>query len=114
MTTTIEGRQRYPVNIRYGRALPKDLNQLRRVLVETPTGKQVPLEQLADLRITAGPGQIEVRLPNWSATSMWILPAVTPAATSTMLTAVIRESSCLMASSGMERFFEGMQRATSA
>ena len=59
VTTTIEGRERYPVNVRYDRAFRSDLWNLKRVLVETPTGAQVPLEQLADLRITSDPGAIK-------------------------------------------------------
>lgn len=59
VTQTIEGRERYPVNVRYGRGLRADLDQLRRVLVATPTGAQVPLEQLTDLRFVDGPGQIK-------------------------------------------------------
>jgi len=59
VTTTIEGRQRYPVNVRYGREFRDDLTKLRRVLVETPLGAQVPLEELADVRITAGPTLIK-------------------------------------------------------
>jgi Cu(I)/Ag(I) efflux system membrane protein CusA/SilA len=59
VTTTVEGRERYPVNVRYGRAFRSDLWQLRRVLVETPTGTQVPLEELADLRIVKGPGMVK-------------------------------------------------------
>jgi Cu(I)/Ag(I) efflux system membrane protein CusA/SilA len=58
VTTTIEGRQRFPVNVRYGRAFRDDLDQLGRVLVETPMGAQVPLGQLAELKITSGPTQI--------------------------------------------------------
>jgi Cu(I)/Ag(I) efflux system membrane protein CusA/SilA len=59
VTLTIEGRERYPVNVRYGRAYRLDLWRLRRVLVETPFGAQVPLEQLADLRLTKGPASIK-------------------------------------------------------
>jgi Cu(I)/Ag(I) efflux system membrane protein CusA/SilA len=59
VTTTIEGRQRYPVNVRYGREFRDDLSKLRRVLVETPLGAQVPLEELADIKITAGPALIK-------------------------------------------------------
>jgi Cu(I)/Ag(I) efflux system membrane protein CusA/SilA len=59
VTTTIEGRQRYPVNVRYGRAFRSDLWRLRRVLVETPLGAQVPLEELADLKIVKGPGMVK-------------------------------------------------------
>jgi Cu(I)/Ag(I) efflux system membrane protein CusA/SilA len=59
VTTTIEGRERYPVNVRYGRDYRQDLWRLRRVLVETPTGTQVPLEELADLKIASGPTMIK-------------------------------------------------------
>jgi copper/silver efflux system protein len=59
LTQTIEGRQRYPVNVRYGREWRDDLEQLRRVLVGTPTGVQVPLEELAELRFVNGPGMIK-------------------------------------------------------
>jgi Cu(I)/Ag(I) efflux system membrane protein CusA/SilA len=59
LTQTIEGRQRYPVNVRYGRELRDDLGKLRRVLVATPSGAQVPLEELAELRFVDGPGMIK-------------------------------------------------------
>ncbi len=59
VTQTIEGRERYPVNVRYGRDLRADLDQLRRVLVAAPTGAQVPLEELADLRFVDGPTMIK-------------------------------------------------------
>jgi Cu(I)/Ag(I) efflux system membrane protein CusA/SilA len=58
VTMTIEGRERYPVNVRYGRTFREDLDRLGRVLVETPTGTQVPMRELADLKITSGPSQI--------------------------------------------------------
>jgi copper/silver efflux system protein len=59
VTTTVEGRERYPVNVRYGRAFRSDLWQLWRVLVDTPAGAQVPLEDLADLVIVTGPGMVK-------------------------------------------------------
>jgi Cu(I)/Ag(I) efflux system membrane protein CusA/SilA len=59
LTQTIEGRERYPVNVRYGRELRDDLRKLGRVLVATPTGVQVPLEELAELRFVEGPGLIK-------------------------------------------------------
>ena len=59
LTQTIEGRQRYPVNVRYGRELRDDIGTLQRVLVATPTGVQVPLEELAELRFVNGPGMIK-------------------------------------------------------
>ncbi len=59
VTQTIEGRERYPVSVRYGRELRDDLTSLRRVLVATPTGAQVPLGELTDLRFVDGPGAIK-------------------------------------------------------
>ncbi len=60
LTTTVEGRERYPVNVRYGRELRDDLDRLGRVLVPTMSGAlQVPLGQLADIKITRGPGMVQ-------------------------------------------------------
>lgn len=58
ITQTVEGRERYPVNVRYPRELRDDLDKLRRVLVPTPTGAQVPITQLADIFPTTGPPMI--------------------------------------------------------
>jgi Cu(I)/Ag(I) efflux system membrane protein CusA/SilA len=58
VTTTVEGRARFPVNVRYARELRDDLDQLGRVLVMTPSGAQVPLSQLAELKMTTGPAMI--------------------------------------------------------
>jgi Cu(I)/Ag(I) efflux system membrane protein CusA/SilA len=58
VTTTVEGRERYTVNVRYARELRDDVNKLRRVLVPTMSGAQIPLEELADIRLTLGPGMI--------------------------------------------------------
>jgi Cu(I)/Ag(I) efflux system membrane protein CusA/SilA len=58
VTTTVEGRARFPVNVRYPRELRDDLDQLGRVLVMTPSGAQVPLGQLAELKMTTGPSMI--------------------------------------------------------
>jgi Cu(I)/Ag(I) efflux system membrane protein CusA/SilA len=59
VTTTVEGLERYPVNLRYPRELRDNLAMLRRVLVPTPIGAQVPLEQLARLELRKGPPQIK-------------------------------------------------------
>jgi len=59
ITTTVEGRERYPVNVRYARELRDDLEKLRRVLVPTPAGAQVPLEQLASITLRTGPPMIK-------------------------------------------------------
>ncbi len=58
ITTTIEGRERYTVNVRYGRDFRDDLPALQRVLVSTPTGAHVPLAELADIKLVTGPGMI--------------------------------------------------------
>jgi copper/silver efflux system protein len=55
VTTTIEGRERYPVNIRYQRDYRSDIEGLRRVLIATPSGVQVPLEQVATISLSTGP-----------------------------------------------------------
>src|SRR4029453_7780892 len=47
VSTTIEGRARFPVNVRYPRELREDLDALGRVLVRAPSGAQVPLAELA-------------------------------------------------------------------
>ncbi len=58
IATTIEGRERYPINVRYLRELRDDPQKLQRVLVQTPTGAQVPLAQLATVRFVSGPPMI--------------------------------------------------------
>lgn len=56
--TTIEGRARYPVNIRYPREARDNMERLGDVLVSTPTGAQVPISQIAAIRRTTGPAMI--------------------------------------------------------
>jgi Cu(I)/Ag(I) efflux system membrane protein CusA/SilA len=58
VTTMVEGRERYPVNVRYQRELRDDPDRLKRVLIPTPSGAQIPLGQIADLVITQGPPSI--------------------------------------------------------
>ena len=58
ITTTVEGRERYPVNVRYARDFREDLDALKRVLVSTPTGAQVPISLLADIKYKTGPPSI--------------------------------------------------------
>lgn len=59
VTTTVEGLERYPVQVRYPQALREDLPALRQVLVPTPSGAQVPLGQLASLRFVQGPPMVK-------------------------------------------------------
>jgi len=58
ITTTIEGRERYPVNVRYAREFRDDIDKLKRVLVPTSSGQNIPLAQLADIQVTQGPAMI--------------------------------------------------------
>ncbi len=55
ITTTIEGRERFPVNVRYQRSYRSDVNALKRTLIATPGGAQIPIEQVADITLTTGP-----------------------------------------------------------
>ncbi len=58
ITTIIDGRERYPVNVRYPRELRDDPDALARVLVPTPSGAQVPVAQLADIKLVQGPAML--------------------------------------------------------
>ncbi len=59
ITTTVEGLERYPVNLRYSRELRDDLPSLRAVLVPTPGGQHIPLGQLTSIRYVVGPPSIK-------------------------------------------------------
>ncbi len=59
ITRTIEGLERYPVNLRYPRELRDNLDSLKRVLVPTPAGAQIPLSLVADLSLRRGPPVIK-------------------------------------------------------
>jgi copper/silver efflux system protein len=58
VTTTIEGRERYTVSVRYARELRDSLPKLQRVLVPTPSGAHIPLSELADIQLKTGPAMI--------------------------------------------------------
>ena len=59
VTTTVEGRERYPVRVRYARELRDQPETLGRILVPTPMGQQIPLEQLARIKYVRGPQVIK-------------------------------------------------------
>jgi Cu(I)/Ag(I) efflux system membrane protein CusA/SilA len=68
VTSTVEGRERYPVNLRYPHELRDNLPRLRQTLVATPSGAQIPLGQLARLEIRKGPPMVKsenARLTSW-------------------------------------------------
>jgi len=59
VTETVEGRERYPINVRYSRELRDNLPELKRVLITTPSGAQIPLGYVADMQIKNGPPVIK-------------------------------------------------------
>jgi len=59
ITHTVEGLERYPVNVRYGSELRDTPEKLRRILVTAPSGAQIPITQLADIRIVKGPPAVK-------------------------------------------------------
>jgi len=58
VTENIEGRERYPVNVRYNRDFRDNVEELRRVLIATPSGPQIPIEQVAKISFSRGPAMI--------------------------------------------------------
>jgi len=58
VSTTIEGRERYPINIRYPREMRDDVDKLARTLVPVMSGAQIPLGQLATIKLVEGPSMI--------------------------------------------------------
>lgn len=58
ISQTVEGQERYPINVRYQRELRGDIEELERVVVPTPTGAQIPISLLADINFSTGPPQI--------------------------------------------------------
>jgi copper/silver efflux system protein len=58
ITTTVEKRERYPVSARYAPDFRQDLDSLKRVLVATPTGAQIPISLVADIKYRTGPPSI--------------------------------------------------------
>lgn len=59
VTTTVEGRERFPVRVRYPRELRDDPESLAKVLIPTPTGVQIPLGQLVEIEYVRGPQAIK-------------------------------------------------------
>jgi Cu(I)/Ag(I) efflux system membrane protein CusA/SilA len=68
ITETVEGLERYPVNLRYPRGARDSVEKLRDLAVVTPQGKQMPLSAVADIRVEGGPPMIKsenARLNGW-------------------------------------------------
>ena len=58
VTENIEGRERYPVNVRYNRDFRDNVEELRQVLIATPTGAQIPIADVAKISFSRGPAMI--------------------------------------------------------
>ena len=58
VTENIEGRERYPVNVRYSRDFRDNVEELRRVLIGTPSGAQIPISEVAKISFSRGPSMI--------------------------------------------------------
>ncbi len=68
VTESVEGLERYPINLRYPRDVRDSVESLRALPIVTPTGAQIPLGAVADVRITDGPPMIKsenARLNGW-------------------------------------------------
>jgi Cu(I)/Ag(I) efflux system membrane protein CusA/SilA len=58
IATTVQGRERYPINVRYLQDYRNDLDALRAVLIMTPSGAQIPLGEVAKVELSPGPSMI--------------------------------------------------------
>ena len=58
VTENVEGRERYPMNVRYERDFRDDIESLKRVLLATPSGAQIPIAQVAKISFSRGPAMI--------------------------------------------------------
>jgi len=58
VTQTVEGRERFPVNVRYPRELRNDIEKIKRTYIPASGGAQIPLAQLAEIKVETGPGMI--------------------------------------------------------
>jgi Cu(I)/Ag(I) efflux system membrane protein CusA/SilA len=58
VSKTVEGRERYTINVRYARDYRSNIDELRRVLVATPSGTQIPMGEIADLEMVKGPSML--------------------------------------------------------
>ena len=58
ITENVEGRQRFPVNVRYSRDFREDVEHLRQVVIATPVGAQIPISQVAKVYFSRGPAMI--------------------------------------------------------
>lgn len=58
VSKTVEGRERYTINVRYSRDFRSNLDDLKRVLIATPNGAQIPMGQVAEIEMVSGPSML--------------------------------------------------------
>ena len=112
VTTTIEGRERYTVNLRYARAFRENPESLGNVLVTTPMGESIPLKQVVDIALTTGPPMIKSEAGQLSTTIAIDVVNTDPASYVTAAEALLQDKLVLPAGytyrwSGQ---YEAMQR----
>ena len=69
VTSTVEGLERYPVNLRFAREVRNDLDKLKEIPIISPTGAEIPLGEVADIKIVDGPPMLKsenARLTGWT------------------------------------------------
>ena len=69
VTQSVEGLERYPVNMRYPRGIRDSLEKIRNLPIVTPAGAHIPLAEVADIQVESGPGMIKTenaRLNGWT------------------------------------------------
>ena len=69
VTSTVEGLERYPINLRFAREVRDDLEKLREIPVISPTGVEIPLGEVAEIKIVDGPPMLKsenARLNGWT------------------------------------------------
>ena len=59
ITSTVEGRERYPVRVRYQRERRDSIEEINKILISAPTGQQIPLKQIATIHYSRGPQMIK-------------------------------------------------------
>jgi len=59
VTQVVKGLERYPVNVRYPRELRDNMDDIKRILIPTPSGAQIPIVQVADIQVVKGPDNIK-------------------------------------------------------
>ncbi len=58
VSVSLSGRERYPIQVRFNRAFRDDLENLRRLLISTPSGATIPLSELANIQVREGPSMV--------------------------------------------------------